>query len=142
MLTLKYDPPLIAKEFSAGKFVVTKTERKFSGLALDHAHEQNNDIVKNNGGAVGLTGNPGALRRWAVAGPEMARLCNNFEDSVEHIRKRVNEDSIMNRKGVYKMRSLMMLRSVHTIQLTLKIFVCVMEFVGVHTIKFLHSIIS
>ena len=80
MLTLKDDYPLIAKEFSAGKFVVTKTERKFSGLALDHAHEQNNAIVKDDGGAVGLTGNPGALGRWAVAGPKMARLCNGFED--------------------------------------------------------------
>ena len=28
-----------------------------------------------------------------------------------------------------------------SIQLTLKIFVCVMEFVGVHTIQFLHAII-
>ena len=78
MLTLKDDHPLIAKKFSAGKFVVTKTERKFSGLALDHAHEQNNAIVKDYCGAVGLTGNPGALRRWAVAGPKMARLCNGF----------------------------------------------------------------
>ena len=92
MLTLKDDHPLTAKEFSAGKFVVTKTERKLSELALDHAHEQNNAIVKDYGIAVGLTGNPGALRRWAVAGPEMARLCNIFEDSIERIRKRVNED--------------------------------------------------
>ena len=29
-----------------------------------------------------------------------------------------------------------------TIQLTLKFFVCVMKFVGVHTIQFLHPIIS
>ena len=29
-----------------------------------------------------------------------------------------------------------------SIQLTLKIFVCVMEFVGVYTIQFLHPIIS
>ena len=29
-----------------------------------------------------------------------------------------------------------------SIQLTLKIFVCEMEFVGVHTIQFLHPIIS
>ena len=29
-----------------------------------------------------------------------------------------------------------------SIQLTLKIFVCVMEFVGVHMIQFLHPIIS
>ena len=56
MLILKDDHPLIAKEFSASKFVVTKTQGKFSKSALDHAHEQNNDIVKDDGGAVGLTG--------------------------------------------------------------------------------------
>ena len=33
------------------------------------------DIVwKGDGGAVGLTENPAALRRWMVSGPEMARL--------------------------------------------------------------------
>lgn len=46
----------------------------FSALAIDHAHEQNNASVKGDGGAVGLTENPSALRRWMVSGPEMACL--------------------------------------------------------------------
>ena len=37
-------------------------------MSLDQAHEQNNAMVKGSGEAIGLTGNPGALRRWMVAG--------------------------------------------------------------------------
>ena len=42
----------------------------FSGIAIDHAHEQNNTSVKGDGGGVGLTENPAALRRWMVTGPD------------------------------------------------------------------------
>ena len=48
-----------------------KTNRKFSAIALDHAHEQVNAIVKDQGGAVCLTEDPGAVRRWMVVGPEL-----------------------------------------------------------------------
>ena len=51
----------------------------FSGIAIDHAHEQIHASVKGDGGAVGLTENPAALRRWMVTGPEMARLIGEFE---------------------------------------------------------------
>eukprot|EP00112_Aurelia_sp_Birch-Aquarium-sp1_P024416 Seg771.7 transcript_id=Seg771.7/GoldUCD/mRNA.D3Y31 product="hypothetical protein" protein_id=Seg771.7/GoldUCD/D3Y31 len=56
--------------FKAGKFTVKKTQRRFSAIPIDQAHEQNNKIIKGDGGAVGLTDNPSALRRWMVAGPE------------------------------------------------------------------------
>jgi hypothetical protein len=42
--------------------------------AIDQAHEQNNAIVKGDGGAIGLTEDPAALRRWMVAGPKISRL--------------------------------------------------------------------
>lgn len=41
------------------------------------AHEQNNAVVKGSGGAVGLTQNPSALRKF---GPEQARLIEEFEE--------------------------------------------------------------
>ena len=50
--------------------------------AHDHAHEQCNAMVKGNGGAVGLASNPGALRRWVTAGPQIARLLKSFEYSM------------------------------------------------------------
>ena len=38
--------------------------------------------MKGEGGAVGLTENPAALRRWMVAGPELSRMIEEFECSV------------------------------------------------------------
>ena len=61
--------------------MVHKTTRTFSSIALDHAHEQVNAIIKGEGGAVGLTENPAGLRRWVVAGPELARMVQEFEET-------------------------------------------------------------
>lgn len=48
-------------------------------MAMDHNHEQNN-TVKESGGVIGLISNPGALRRWMVSGPEVARIVTEFEN--------------------------------------------------------------
>ena len=45
---------------------------KFSAMAIDLCHKQNNAIVKES--VVGLTSNPGAMRRWMVADPEITRI--------------------------------------------------------------------
>ena len=71
--------PSIYREFSSGRFVAHKTMRPFSAIALDQAHEQVNAMVKGDGGAVGLTGNASALRRWMIAGPELSRMIQEFE---------------------------------------------------------------
>jgi len=83
MVSLKQLHPHVYAEFLKGNFVVKKSKRAFSALAIDQAHEQNNASVKGDGGAVGLTENPAALRRWMVCGPEMARLIHEFEESTE-----------------------------------------------------------
>ena len=57
-----------------------------SAIPLDQAHEQNNAYVKGDGGAIGLTDNATALRRWMVAGPEVARVIVEFEDFNMHPR--------------------------------------------------------
>ena len=75
---MKSLPASIKEDFS--KFwVLPKTTNRFSCMPLDQGHEQNNEIVKGSGGAVGLTENPDAFRRWMVAGPEQARLLLDFE---------------------------------------------------------------
>ena len=63
--------------------MVNKTNRSFSALTVDHAHEQNNKTVKGDGGAIGLTESPTQLMRWMVSGPEMSRIINEFEVSQE-----------------------------------------------------------
>ena len=63
-------------------FLVHKTRRSFSSIALDYAREQVNAIVKGDGSAVGLTENPAAVSRCMVAGPEVTRMVEEFESNV------------------------------------------------------------
>ena len=55
MVTLSHLHPSIYAEFMKGHFTVQKTDHFFSNIAIDQAHEQHNCIVKDDGGAVGLT---------------------------------------------------------------------------------------
>lgn len=81
MRLLSSTHPDVYEHFMKGAFVVHKTAKLFSSIALDHAHEQENAIVKGDGGAVGLTENPAALRRWMIGGPELSRMVQEFEKS-------------------------------------------------------------
>ena len=85
MVALDDKHPDVVAEFLAGNFTdtVKNTTHAFSALAIDQAHEQNNTSVKGDGGAVGLTENPAALRRWMVSGPEMARVFAEFQATAE-----------------------------------------------------------
>lgn len=71
--------PQIKEEFDKGNFVVHKTSREFSALAIDQAHEQTNAVIQREGGAIGITGDHSAFRRWMVAGPEVSHLVNKYE---------------------------------------------------------------
>ena len=67
--------PVIFTKLCDGKFVVHKTSSKFSTIAIDQCHKQNNAIVKDSaGGAIALITNSDALRHWMVAIPEVARM--------------------------------------------------------------------
>ena len=103
--------PDVAAKFHAGHFTSKKTRHAFSAISLDQAHEQNNATVKGDGGAVGLTENPSALRRWMVAGPEVARVITEFETSQqlrqrgEHTHHHEQTDSVQ-KKFVKDVRAL------------------------------------
>ena len=79
MMVLEEQHPDVASEFHKGNFVNHKSRRDFSAMAIDQAHEQNNSIIKGDGGAIGLTEDPAALRRWMVADPEVSRLLAAYE---------------------------------------------------------------
>ncbi len=80
MTQLENTHPSVYRQFVQGNFTVQKTARAFSSMALDQNHEQLNEVIKGDGGAVGLTENPAALLRWMIAGPEIARLVNEFDE--------------------------------------------------------------
>lgn len=79
MVTLKEKHPQLAQEFESGKFVVHKSSRDFSAMAIDQAHEQANAVIKADGGAIGVTEDPSALRRWMVAGPQVSHIVEQYE---------------------------------------------------------------
>lgn len=83
MQELRVKHPDVYEKFTNGFFVVHKTKKKFSAIALDQGHEQENAVVKGEGGAVGLTENPSALKRWMIGGPEIARIVQEFEKTTE-----------------------------------------------------------
>ena len=62
MLTLPQRHPEVYEQFLHGNFVVQKSRHLFSLIALDHNHEQQNEIIKGEGGAVGLNEDPAALQ--------------------------------------------------------------------------------
>ena len=71
--------PTIHAEFPKGKFVVQKSPHKFSLITKDQAHEQSCKILQAHGGAVGLYENPEALALFMLAGPDCARIVQQFE---------------------------------------------------------------
>ena len=79
MLSLEHKHPYVFQEFQSGKFVVFKSSCTFSAMAIDQTHEQANAVIKGEGGAIGVTEDPLALRRWIVAGPEVSRLATEYE---------------------------------------------------------------
>ena len=52
-------------------------------MTIEQAHELANVVIKGEGGAVGITEDPFALRWWMIAGPEVSRLVTEYEESVE-----------------------------------------------------------
>ena len=77
----------ITTEFNNGNCTVPKTMRPFSCIVIDQAHEQNNSTIKSDGGAIGLTQEPDALRRWMVSGPEVMMITGEFEATIEGLQK-------------------------------------------------------
>ena len=81
MCMLRELHPEIYDEFCAGHFVVQKTNRPFSKMALDQNHEQLNDTLKSDGGVIGHTQNPATMCHKQTAGPELSRIIQEFNSS-------------------------------------------------------------
>ena len=62
-----------------------KSKRPFSRMALDQVHEQNNKIIKGQGGASGFLNleDESALIRWETCGAEVGRILCQFEEEMK-----------------------------------------------------------
>lgn len=77
-----------------GHWVIAKTTNRFSSMSIDQAHEQQNRIIKGSGGVIGLIDNQTALRRWMLAGPELARMVEEFESEyVGDVEEDISDDA-------------------------------------------------
>ena len=79
------------EHFVHGAFTSNKTGNINSAIGLDHAHEQINSQVKGDGGAIGLTEDPGALRRWMVAGPHLSIVITEYERTIDNSQAGTNQ---------------------------------------------------
>ena len=70
--------------FSNGKFVTQKSTHRFSAIPHDQSHEQQNAVVKGEGGVIGITENEDALRRWMIAGPEIALILSEHSFKIDN----------------------------------------------------------
>ena len=51
-----------------------------SGLAIDQAHEHVNAVIKGDGGAVGITEDPSALKRWMTVGSAVSQHVAQYDE--------------------------------------------------------------
>ena len=84
MELLKHRCPNEYKEFAAGNFSFSKTNKQFFRMALDQLHEQTNKYIKSVSSATALINwqDDSALVRWELCGPELCRMIEEF-DGVE-----------------------------------------------------------
>lgn len=85
MLNLKQSHPDVEQQFRDGNFAVDMSNKRFSAMSIDQAHEQMNAVIKGDGGVVGITESETALTRWIIASPEIVRLLSEFEGHVEGV---------------------------------------------------------
>ncbi|KAJ8865818.1 hypothetical protein PR048_033340 [Dryococelus australis] len=84
LLLLPKNYPDVDSAFKQGLFLGQKSGNEFSGIGLDQAQEQNNALIKGDGGGVGLLTDPAALRRWMLGCPEITQLIAEFEEESNH----------------------------------------------------------
>ena len=75
-----------------GYFTVRKNSRVFSNMGIDQAHEQNNKILKNDGGVIGILDNQSALLKWAIAGQIISHILK--PESSENLCTMHHEDTL------------------------------------------------
>eukprot|EP00732_Lithocolla_globosa_P001653 Lithocolla_globosa_v1_NODE_865_length_3166_cov_7.938966.p1 type:complete len:759 gc:universal NODE_865_length_3166_cov_7.938966:2838-562(-) len=73
----------VKEQFDLGKWVVSKSARRWSSMALDQGHEQLNGVAKGPGGMVGLTENPVGFLRWMVVASERSKIVEEFRENIE-----------------------------------------------------------
>lgn len=78
LMTLKSESPDDFKEL-ADNFTIRKSERPFSSIAIDQAHEMNNESAKGTLNVISLMESPDTLLRWMMSSPVLTGMHAAFE---------------------------------------------------------------
>ena len=78
MMNVQEKHPAIYIQFADGFFTIAKTQNPFSMIGFDQDHEQQNKELKMHRGTLYLS-DECVFTKWAVAGPEIARVITEFE---------------------------------------------------------------
>ena len=74
-------PTAIQIEFETVHCVITRSNKRFSSIPIDQAHEQAIKRVKGVGGVIGITENITMLERSILTGPHISRVVQQFTKS-------------------------------------------------------------
>lgn len=109
MHNLKDKNPSVASEFAKGHFTAVKSQRNFSAIALDEAHEQENAVIKGSGGIIGITSDQKSLQDWQLASPEISKYIVQYEQQYDTSKEKNlhhQQTATLNRKFIENVRKL------------------------------------
>ena len=72
------EKPVLYRQFADEFVTIAKTQNPFAMIGFDQTHEQQNKELKMHGGTLSLS-DECVFTKWAVAGPEIARVITEFE---------------------------------------------------------------
>ena len=82
MADLESLPSSFLLEFEGNEnWTKSRTKNRCSAIVINHAHEQNNKLVKGVGGIIGITEDPSSLAQWILIGPTLARLVDDYQEN-------------------------------------------------------------
>ena len=91
MIQLKCQHPDVYAAFQNGCFAGQKSQKRFSFIALDQIHEQENVKIKAQGGVTQLLDKESAFKRWLFSAPELANILEDFEQQQKSIKADLND---------------------------------------------------
>ena len=77
---LQYSDPETWHALEAGDFCVTKSDIPFVSLGVDHAGEQENKVLKSDGGLIGIANNANARERYCITAPIISRMVTELNE--------------------------------------------------------------
>ena len=81
---LKDSDPETWDALKSGDFCVTKSNIPFVSLGVDHAGEQENKVLKIDGGLVGIANNANARERYCVTAPIISRMVTELSEHMSN----------------------------------------------------------